>query len=166
MKLLLSMGYPVVRVGMATLACAVLSGVEPTELQDAASVNDVVTIDDPDDIVSHVRRLSTNSTGGDISTGSWVAIIVGAASVVVLVIGALWWFMCRKPPMYTPGGPPAYARMKGAMPMPMSPYGEIQVNDARNLPPGYFHEEGASAADGVDMPLLRLPASGNGASRV
>jgi hypothetical protein len=135
-------------------------------LQDAASVNDVVTIDEPDDIVSHVRRLSTNSTGGDISTGSWVAIIVGAAAAVVLVVGALWWFMCRKPPMYTPGGPPAYAPMKGSGPMPMSPYGEMNVPDARNLPPSFFYPEGASAADGVEMPLLRMPASGSGAPRV
>ena len=152
------MGYPVTRVGVATLACAVLNGVNPAELQDASAADDVVTVDLPnspvEELVRHVRRLSTNSTGDGISTGSWVAIIVGSLAVVVLVVGALWYFMCRKPPMYKPATS-GYAPMKGAT--PLSPYGEIEVPDARDIPPDFFRAS-AAGKEFAEMPLLRMSA--------
>lgn len=152
------MGNPVTRVGVATLACAVLSGVSPAELQDASTADDIVTIDQPnspvEELVRQVRRLSTNSTGDGISTGSWVAIIVGSVAVVVLVAGALWYTMCRKPPMYTPANKSGYAPMKGAT--PMSPYGEIEVPNARDIPPDFFRA--SAAREPAEMPLLRMSA--------
>ena len=142
---------------MATLACAVLSGVEPAELQDASSVDDIVVMEPTspaEELVRQVRRLSTNSTGDGISTGSLVAIIVGGAAAVVLAVGALWYFACRKPPMYTPAN--KYAKMSME---PTTPYGEVEVPEAREVPPDFFRAN----ADATEMPLLRLPASSHGA---
>ena len=151
------MGNPVTRVGVATLACALLSGVSPAELQDASTADDIVTVSQPgsaaEELVRHVRRLSTNSTDDGISTGSWVAIIVGSLAVVVLVVGGLWYSMCRKPPMYTPASKNGYAPMtKG-----VSPYGEIEVPDARNIPPDFFRASGAGK-ELAEIPLLRMSA--------
>lgn len=154
----------VTRAGLATLACAVLNGVHPAELEDASVADDVVLVpgDHPFRVVDHVRRLSTNSTGDGISTGSWVAIIAGSAAAVILAVGGLWWAMCRKPPMYTPANKGGYAQMPMA---PMTPFGDVDVPDARNLPPDFFHGEGASAGQ-QEMPLLRLSANGPACGRV
>ena len=142
------------RVGVATLACAVLSGVEPAELQDAAVADDVVALDassPSEELVRQVRRLSSNSTGDGLNTGSIVAIIVGSAAAVVIVVGLLWFFMCRKPPMYKP--------MKDAA--PNTPFGEIDVPDARELPPNFFRA--SAGGEQAEIPLLRLPSSTHGA---
>jgi hypothetical protein len=145
------MSHPVVRIGWATLLCAVLSGVQSAELQDAAVVDDVVS-NSQMELVAHVRRLSTNSTSDGLSTGSLVAIIAGSAAGVVLLAGLVWWGMCRKPPMYKPaeGG---YAPMRGGD----TPLGEIEVPDSRELPPNFFRT--GAVAEQSQLPLLRLPVA-------
>ena len=134
---------------VATLACAVLSGVEPAELQDASSVDDIVVMEPTspaEELVRQVRRLSTNSTGDGISTGSLVAIIVGSAAAIVLVLGALWYFACRAKPMY--GGKPTagYAPMPNlklalkAAARPPSAYtagGTLKIGYLSGLPAGH-----------------------------
>lgn len=147
------------RIGVATLACAVLSGVEPAELQDASVVDDVIAVDQPHALAEHVRRLSTNSTGDGLETGSIVAIVAGGIAVVLLALGGIWYCTCRKPPMYTPANKGGYAQMPVA---PMTPFGEVDVPDARELPPNFFHGEGASAGQ-QEMPLLRLSTNVKGA---
>lgn len=137
--------------GWAVLACAALNGVEPAELADASAVDDIVVIEQ-DSIVEHVRRLSTNSTGDGLSTASIVSIVVGGVAGAILIIGLVWWTVFRKPPMYKPmrgsGGGSSGGR---------APYGEINVPDARNIPPDFFRASaGGAANDHVEMPLLRL----------
>ena len=149
------------RVGLATTLCAVLSGVEPVELQAAWEQSDVVVIadDGPMRIVSQMRRLSTNSTDDGLNTGTWAAIISGSVAGGVLVLGLLWYCACRSKAqgMSSQGG---YSNGKGTT--PLSPYGEVDVPDARNLPPNFFHSEGASA-DHQEIPLLRMSVNAYGA---
>ena len=141
------MTHPMVRLGWATLLCAIFTGVGSAGLQDATVVDDVIVIDQPDTVVHHVRRLSTNSTDDQgLATGSIVAIIVGGVAAAVLVLGAFWWWMCRRPPSYTPAG--SYA--------PVSPFVEMEVPNAQAVPPDFFR----ASASGGEIPMLRLPMNG------
>jgi hypothetical protein len=156
------MGYPTYRVGLATLACAVLSGVQPAELVDASVADDVVELSfatPTEELVRQVRRLSTNSTGG-LSTGSWAAIIAGAVALAILVVATIWYFMCRKPPMYT-NTSKGYAAMKQSEPV----YGgEIEVPDAQaRFGPSFFRAGASAGGENPEMPLLTLKGTAHGA---
>lgn len=136
------------RVALATLACAVLSGADPRELRVEHEVDEV------SDVVEHVRRLSTNTTGDTIPMTTWAAIIGGAVAVVIILVGLICLYMRQ-----TPAG-------KGQMPAPAprDPDNGIEpYNPPRNFSDRFFVAEGASAAGQAELPLLNMPAAANGA---
>lgn len=141
------------RVALATLACAVLSGADPRELRAENEVDQV------SDIVQHVRRLSTNTTGDTIPTTTWAAIIGGAVAVVIILVGLICLYMRQTPLSNTPAG---------KVPVPATASrdhnnGIVPYDPPRNFNDRFFVAEGASAAEQAELPLLNMPAAANGA---
>lgn len=138
------------KLGLPTLACAVLSGVAPADLDTVnPSLGDgspVVDFDGPD-VVEHVRRLSTNSTGGELDAGAVTAIVLGAIAVAILLAGAVWWACLRKPMAASYAAPQRTFRPLGF---------SLSAAD------GVDHLDAPDVA--VEMPLLRLNASACGAT--
>ena len=139
----------------ATFVCAVLSRVPVDELTPIAATGDSVDahpFSHPLMIeADHIRRiLATNSTdNGGLDTGAIVAIAVGSVAVLISALGLCWWIMYRQ---RSGGGGVAYS-------MDMSTQNRRSGFDGIT-----FSEPGGEAMDGaVEMPLLRLGTSANGA---
>ena len=78
------------RIGLATLACAVLSGADPLELQQEEDKEELVT--------------SSNSTDDEstvLPPATWAAIISGVVAAVLLVAGLIVVLTRRTTPTYT-----------------------------------------------------------------
>jgi len=70
------------RYGLATVLCAVLSGVAAEEIGELSHED--------------LRRLSTNSTGDALEIEVVVAAVLGGLAVLILLVGAVW-YSCLRP---------------------------------------------------------------------
>lgn len=134
---------------IAVFVCAVMSGVNPADLESEK------------DVIEQVRRLSSNSTDDDdgLNTGSIVAIIAGGVAALILISGLVWWMACRSPTAHNMSRKTVESS-RGFVPR--------ERNESSRIPPDFFQGAfrqgiGSTEEHTSEIPLLRLECSRHGA---